>query len=153
MLRHHLRHQVPGADGDCRLVDDQQVPGHRLRDRAGSGLDRAQVRAAVLGFRGGHGDEGEIRVRDRLLEAGREADPARLGVALQHLLETGLEDRQPVALQLLDPAFVDVQADYFVAQLGEADRGRDPNVAGAHNRHLAHSDGQLSAVGSGAAMS
>ena len=62
-------------------------------------------------------------------EIGGEVQP--LGVARQQLLQAGLVDRHLAAPQALDLGGVDVHAPHVAAELGEAGRGHQPDVAGA----------------------
>ena len=67
-------------------------------------------------------------------EVGREVQP--LGVAREQLLQARLVDRHLAAAQALDLLGVDVHAPDVAAELGEAGRRDEADVAGAD-----HSDG------------
>ena len=75
-------------------------------------------------------------VADRRVDVGREAQAAGAHVAADHRLEAGLVDRHAAALQHVDLARVDVEAQHVVADLGEAGAGDEPDVAGADHRDL-----------------
>ncbi len=62
-------------------------------------------------------------------EVGREVHPR--GVAREQLLEARLVDRHLAPPQALDLGGVDVDAPDLAAELGEAGRGHQPDVAGA----------------------
>ena len=62
---------------------------------------------------------------------GGEAQPAGGQVAAQQLVQPGLVDRHLAGGQLGDLRRVDVDAEHLVAELGEADRVRRAEVAGA----------------------
>ncbi|GAB3886429.1 hypothetical protein GCM10027612_23500 [Microbispora bryophytorum subsp. camponoti] len=69
----------------------------------------------------------------RLLEGGGEAQPARVEVAAEELLQAGLVNRQLPALQPFDLALVHVQTEHFEAQFGHARRVCSTQVSGPQN--------------------
>ena len=120
---------VGGADRHGGLVDDDPVLGHVPADRLGDREHVREVRRAVLLGRGADGDELEQAVRDALLRAGREPEPALVEVALHDDVEARLVDRDLALLQALDLARVDVHAEDVVAGLGEARAGDQADIA------------------------
>ena len=124
-------HFVGGAYGHGALVHHHLVILHVAPDARRRAQHVLEVGRAVLAGRGADGDELDRAVRDRALDVGGEVQPARGHVARHHLVEAGLVDRQPAALQGGDLVRVDVQAQHVVAHVGEAGAGNQPDVARA----------------------
>ena len=70
---------------------------------------------------------------DAFRGVGREVEAPGREVALQQLVEAGLVDRRLAALEHLDLALVDVDAQDVVADLGEARAGDQADVAGTED--------------------
>jgi hypothetical protein len=79
------------------------------------------------------GDELEQAVLDAFGSIGREVDAPGGEIALQQIVESGLVDRRLAALEHLDFALVDIDAQHVVADLGKARTRDQANVAGTEN--------------------
>jgi hypothetical protein len=101
-------------------------------------LDEDQVSFAPAPHRRPHRQEDEVGIGDRLLVAGREAQPTRRDPSGHDLLEPRLVDGGPSLFQDRDLGFVDVDPGDVVTKLGEAGRRRETDVAGPHHRDRAH---------------
>ena len=84
-------------------------------------------RAVLVGGRADR-DHLEQAVRDAFGGIGREPQPALGHVALDQLVEARLVDGHLAAIETLDLARIDVDADDLVARIGEARSGDQSNV-------------------------
>jgi hypothetical protein len=120
-----------GAGVGRRLQDDQLVALHDVCEDAGRVDERAKVGLAVRRQRRRHADENGIatrqvrRARRDLQARGDVAQPAGVDV-----LDVG-----HAAIEPLDLAGVDVDADDVVALLGEGHGKRQPDIAEPHDAH------------------
>ena len=89
-----------------------------------------QVGVARVGRRRADGDEQQPRVLERVGDVGREVQPLAV-LAATSSARPGLVDRDLAALEALDLVGVDVDAPDLVAELGEAGRRDEADVAGA----------------------
>lgn len=64
----------------------------------------------------------------------REAQPARIGAALDQAVEAGFMDRDIARFEPLDLAFVHIDAHHMVAGIGQAGACHESDVAGPKNR-------------------
>jgi hypothetical protein len=71
---------------------------------------------------------------DTLIGLGRELQAAGSQVLLQQLRESRFVDRRLTALESLDLAFVDVDAQHVVANFREAGPSDETHVTGPENR-------------------
>ena len=134
LLAEHALQRRAGAARHGRLHHQRAALGRR--DRVDDRVHRRQVGVAGVGRRRADGDEQQARVLERVGEVGREVQA--LAVARQQLLEARLVDRDLAAPQALDLRRVDVHAPHLAAELGEAGRGDEADVAGAdHSDWLA----------------
>jgi hypothetical protein len=99
------------------------------RHRVDHGVDRAEVRVPGVRGRRADRDEQQPRVLERVGDVGREVQAA--AVLRDEVGEAGLVDRDLAALQAVDLRGVDVDAPDVVAELREAGRGHEADVAGA----------------------
>jgi hypothetical protein len=129
-------HLLRRAHRHGRLVDHHQRAGHALAEAARRRQDVGQVRAAVLVGRGADRQEHHVGVLDRFVIAGREQQPARLGVARDQRVEAGFMDRDAAVLEHGDLALVHVQAQHGIADVREAGAGHQADIAGADNRNF-----------------
>jgi hypothetical protein len=129
-------HAIGGADRDGGLVDHDLGASHPLPDVARGLDDVPHVGAAVLVRRRADCDELQRAMRDRRVEVGREPEPARGDVAPDHRFQPRLVDRYAAVVQDRDLARVDVDAQYVVADLGEARAGDETDVPGADHGDL-----------------
>ena len=112
-------------------LDLRQLVDHRP--------DGREVGVAGVGRRRPDGHVDEVRIRNRLSDVRREAEP--LTVSLQQLVETRLVDRHLAAAECVDSVGEDVADDDLVAEVGEARAGDEADVAGAEDSHPAHGGG------------
>ena len=87
--------------------------------------------AVAAARRRAHGDEDRIRPLHRLIDVGREGEPAVLDVVLHQLVEAGLEDGHAPVAQAFDLGAVLVDADHIDAELREAGARDEADIAGA----------------------
>ena len=120
--------EQPGPHGGARLVEhvEQGAPAasvghalHELEVAAGEPVDHEHVLPAAGQKAGDVGQVTLLGLPHQFLEAG--------------LVDSGLAGAEPRHLRL-----VDVDADHLVAELGQADRGRQPDVARADDRDCTH---------------
>ena len=97
-------------------------------------MDGGEVRVAGVQRRRADRDEQRPRVLERVGQLRREMQAAP--VLDDEIVQPGLPDGDDAALEVLDLALVDVDAPDLVAQLGEAGRGDQADVAGSD-----HADG------------
>ena len=114
-----LAHELARAHRHGGLVDDDRVALHRLGDAARHIGHRGQVGLAVRLGRGAHRDEHDDRAPHRGRQVGGEGQPAIAHVARDHFFQAGLVDGHAPGDQLGDLVAVLVDADDFVAEVGE----------------------------------
>src|SRR5207244_7884377 len=107
-------------DGLRRLLDVDEI---RLTPPTGGRTD---------------GDEDEVGGRDSLAIIAGEDEPATLLGLLHQLLEAGLVDGGLAGPEPRNFRLVDVDPDHLVAELGQADGGRQSDVTGADHRNCTH---------------
>src|SRR5690348_4821588 len=130
MLAHNARDHVTAADGHGALVDDNRVVIEALGDALSGPLDIAHVRAALVGAGGRiDSDKDKLGVRQSLGVAGREMQAACAHVALDHLLQARLINRQNALLQALDFFRNNINAGHAVAHIGEARASNEADIA------------------------
>ena len=118
----------PVPTGTVDLVTTTRVLGHVLADRRGDRQHIFQIGRAVLVGRRADRDELEQAVLHAFGRVGRELDAAGREVLLDQRIETRLVDRRLAALEPLDLALVDVDAQHVVAGLGKARAGDQAHV-------------------------
>ena len=124
-------HAVRRADGRGRLQDDQVALGEHRGDAARRRLDVGEVRLVVVLERRRHRDHEDVGGlgHEGRAEGARAHGPAHEGV------ELGLDDVDAAAVDHLDDARVDVDADHLHAAAGDDGRGRQADVAQPDDRH------------------
>ena len=129
----------PGRpDGHGRLVDDDRLRGQERADLGRHGLDEAEVRGAVRGLRCRHAQVHELDAGDG---GGRSHDEAQAAVAEavhDELLQALLDDRHVRLGEARHPLGVDVAAHHLVAEVGEAGRRGQTDVAGTDDGDPGH---------------
>jgi len=78
-------------------------------------------------------DELQRPVMHRGGDVGGELQPAIGGIALDHLFQTRLMDRDAAAVEDLDLALVDIETEHVVAHFRQASAGDQADLAGADN--------------------
>ena len=122
-----------GARWHGRLHHDG-LPGGQ-RDAIDDGPHRAQVGLAGGAGGGADGHEEQLAGLQRGLVARGEVE--QVPVLAQAVLEAGFEERDLASLQHGQTIRVRLDAVHLVAELGQADRADEPDVAGADDReHL-----------------
>ncbi len=131
-------HPVAGADRHGALVDDDQGTVHGLGDAARRIADILQVGLAAPALGRADGDERKLGIGHPVLVLAGKAQPAGLGVATDHLLQSRLVDRHLAGAEPVDPWAVHVHAGDLVAQVGKAGAGGQADIAGADHTDLSH---------------
>jgi len=145
-------HAIGRADGNRRFVDDERPLLHPPPDVARSLEHVAHVGTAVFIGRCTHGDELHGCVVDGGIDIGREMQPTCLNVAMDQRLEPGLVDRHAAALQELDLACIDIDAQHVVADFGETRPGDEPDVARTDHGDLHAGFPRLALISASAAI-
>jgi hypothetical protein len=92
-----------------------------------------EIGRTVLVGRRADADELQRAVMHRGGDVGRELQRPAAALRLHHLLQTRLMDRDAAAVEDLDLAFVDIQAQHVVAHFRQAGAGDQADVAGAND--------------------
>ncbi len=133
-LRENFRnsgaHRVGSADRNGRLVDDDAIAVHVLRDRACRGEDVLQVRGTVFSRRRSHRDHLDVTEARAHFRVARESEPAARDVRLHHRLEARFENGDLAAPQPRDLLLVDIEAQHLVPDVGQAGARDEADVAG-----------------------
>ena len=131
-------HPVARADGHCALVHDDDGMFHRPRDALGRHAHVLQVGFTVNTFRSAHCYENKVGLGNGLLIRGGEVQPASGGVAAYHFFQARLVNGYLVVAQHLDFAFVNVQTNDSVAQVGQTCARYQAHITSPHNSYTPH---------------
>jgi hypothetical protein len=131
-------HHVVGGAGHHGALHHHHMEGRLVAQHAAD-LARhlahvAEIDALAVEGRA-DGDEGDLGVEHRGPQVGGGAQ-ALADVALEQILQAVLVDRRLAAVDAVDLALVDVDAQAVVADLGEAGAGDDADIAGADDGDL-----------------
>ncbi len=128
-------HRVGGTDRHGGFVDHEPVRGHVTADRAG-GIDHVtQIgRAVFLRWRA-HRDELHQSMLDAFGHVGGEVQAPRGTIALDHLLQPRLVDRDAAVVEDAHLALVHIETHHVVADLREAGPGHQADVTTADHRY------------------
>jgi hypothetical protein len=135
-LRHGLAHLLGRAHRHRALGDDEPAAVHVAADVARRREHVPHVGRAVVAGGRAHGDELHLAVGGGECGVGGEGQAPRGHVAAHHLLQPGLVQRHLASLQARDLVAVQVQAQHFVAHVGQAGAADQPHVAGSDHRQL-----------------
>src|SRR5207248_819562 len=138
VLAHDAGNDITCADRYRALVDDGDRLLHRASDALGRLLDVDEIRLTPPTGGRTNGDEDEVGGRDSLAIIAGEDEPATFLGLLHQLLEAGLVDGGDAGPEPRHFRLVDVDPDYPVAELGQADGRRQPDVTGADHRNCTH---------------
>ena len=112
---------VAGADRRRRLVDDDDEVLDRFADLARRLIDVAHVGAAVARHRRrADADEDRLCAADSFANVAGERQPSGAPIGGDELAQARLVDRRLAGLERRDLAFVLVDADDVVTEVGEA---------------------------------
>ena len=117
-----------GVDGNGAFLDDDFVAGDGACDLAGDRFDVGEIGIAGLALRGSDGNEDGFAFAGCFGKVGHEANPG-VAVLLKELGKIVLVDEGVPALESGDFAFVVVDTDDVVADLGEADGSNQTDIS------------------------
>ncbi len=100
------------------------------------GLHVGKIRRAVVAGRRAHGDKNDERVFDRRRDLGSEAEPSLPKVAVDHLFEAQLVNRNPAVFEGVDPGAVFVDAGDPQAEFGKTGPGHQPHVTRSDHTNI-----------------
>ena len=134
-----------GAHRNGRLHHEQRAVG-ALRQSRDHGLDAAEIGIARRRRRRIDADERDLSVREQL--GGIVGETQQIATLCHRLGRARLVDRHLTTPQALELRAVDVDAHDRVAELREADRRDEPDVADAdHAKRLARAHGAPTGIG------
>src|SRR5579863_2776803 len=131
-----------GLNRNGTLFDDQAVSGCTFCNSSRDSFDGGEIRIAIGQWRRSHADEDRISPSNCFFR-GPEMQSASVSNAIDNVLEMRLKKRRNSTLQLREFFDVGFTAEDVVADLCQASRGCETNVACADDRQF-HSYRSLS---------
>ena len=125
-------HFIGGAHRHGGLVYDYLVFLHVLTDGMRCRDHILQVGRAILVGRGAYGDELDHAMLRALSHIGRESQSACGHVALDHILQTRLVNRDAALLKSVDLVRVHVHAQHIVTHFSQAGACHQAHIASAN---------------------
>ena len=119
----------------------------RHADRFGRISDIRCVGLAPVAGRRADRDKNKLRVFQADRVVGRKRKSLRSGVAAHQLFETRLVNGQNAGAKPVDLAYINIDADYVVAQIGETGSSDKSNISGPDDRDVAHASTTVGAPG------
>ena len=79
------------------------------------------------------GDKDHVGALDGRLHLGAESETALAHIARHEIGKTGFIDGQLAAVEVANPAFIAIDADYMMSEIGKACSRNQPDIAGTNH--------------------